>query len=97
MMFSLKKLENEYLQIYDGGSKYSDFIANITADTHNQTEISSTRNQMFVTLKTSTKDAKMGGFRASIEKLGTFFIFPCIRYIVCLLGQNHLLTNFIRN
>ena len=56
--------------IYDGGSKYSDEIATFTAGTHNQTEISSPYNQMFVTFKTSTKVAKMGGFRASIEKNG---------------------------
>ena len=36
----------------------------------NQTEISSMRNQMFVTFETSTKVTKMGGFRASIEKNG---------------------------
>ena len=70
MMFSLKKLENEYLQIYDGGSKYSDLIANITADTHNQTELVSMHNQMFVTFTTSTILTKRGGFRASIKKNG---------------------------
>ena len=74
MMFSLKKLENEYLQIYDGGSKYSDLIANITADTHNQTELVSMHNQMFVTFTISTTLAKRGGFSASIENIGDIYI-----------------------
>ena len=74
-MFSLKiQLENEYIQIYDGGSKYSDLIAIITADTHNQTEISSMRNQMFVTFTSSTTLAKRGGFSSSIENIGDIYI-----------------------
>ena len=39
---------------------------------------------MFVTLKTSTKDAaKMGGFKASIEKIGTFFVFFALHRYIC--------------
>ena len=56
--------------IYDGGSKYSDVIATITADTHNQTEISSPHNQMLVTFITPYDVAKMRGFRVSIEIIG---------------------------
>ena len=39
-------------------------------DNQAQTEISSMRNQMFVTFNVSNKVVKMGGFRASIEKNG---------------------------
>ena len=35
-----------------------------------QTDISSMRNQMFVTFSVSNKVLKMGGFRASIEIIG---------------------------
>ena len=58
------------LVIHDGGSEYSNVIANFTVDNQAQTEISSMRNQMFVTFNVSNKVVKMGGFRAFIEKIG---------------------------
>ena len=58
------------LVIHDGGSEYSNVIANFTVDNQAQTEISSMRNQMFVTFSVSNKVLKKGGFRASIEIIG---------------------------
>ena len=58
------------LVIHDGGSEYSNVIANFTVDNQAQTEISSMRNQMFVTFNVSNNVVKMGGFRAFIEKIG---------------------------
>ena len=59
----------EFLMVYDGGSEYSDLIANITSANLSQTEISSTRNQMFITFETSLTVTKRG-FRAKIDKIG---------------------------
>ena len=56
--------------IHDGGSEYADLIANITNATHDRTEITSTRNQMFVKFIKSSNVSQKSVFRASIEKYG---------------------------
>ena len=55
---------HDYLRVYDGGSKYSDLIKNITG-TYRYTKISSPRNQMFIEFETASIVAKRG-FNASI-------------------------------
>ena len=55
---------HDYLGVYDGGSKYSDLIKNLTG-TYQNTKVSSPRNQMFIEFVTTSIDSKRG-FNASI-------------------------------
>ena len=55
---------HDYLRVYDGGSKYSDSIRNLTG-TYQNTKVSSPRNQMFIEFVTTSIDSKRG-FNASI-------------------------------
>ena len=64
----------ESLQIYDGGSKYSDLIKNMTG-IHRNTKVSIPRNQMFVVFETSSIVSKRG-FNASILENGIQYNIP---------------------
>ena len=59
----------DYLEIYDGGSEYSDLMANMTG-MHNQTKISVPGNQMFITFESNSTTFAKKGFRAFIDKIG---------------------------
>ena len=59
---------HDYLRVYDGGSKYSDLIKNMTGNmtgTNINTKVSSPRNQIFIEFNTTSIVAKRG-FNASI-------------------------------
>ena len=60
---------HDYLRVYDGGSKYSDLIRNLTG-TYQNTKVSSPRNQMFIEFVTTSSVARRG-FEASIYENST--------------------------
>ena len=68
-MHSIKQLDQDYLKIYDGGSEYSDLIANITG-VYSQTKVDISRNQMYIILETHSSNSKRG-FKAIIQEIGT--------------------------
>ena len=60
---------HDYLRVYDGGSKYSDLIKDMTG-TYRNTKVSSPRNQMFIEFETTSSVARRG-FEASIYENST--------------------------
>ena len=66
--YFLKKLEDgfDYLKIYNGGSDYSNQIAELTG-TYNRTKVSVPRNQMFIVFDTNNSTTKKG-FKAFIHE-----------------------------
>ena len=57
------------LNVYDGGSKYSDLIKSMTG-VYKNTKVSGPRNQIFVNFETSSSVARKG-FKASIHENST--------------------------
>ena len=57
------------LKVYDGGSKVSDLIKNMTS-VYKNTKVSGLRNQIFVNFETSSSVA-WRGFEASIHENST--------------------------
>ena len=64
----LKKLENgfDYLKIYNGGTDYSNQIAELTGTYHKE-KVSIPRNQMFIVFETNDAITKKG-FKALIHE-----------------------------
>ena len=64
----MKKLEDgfDHLKIYNGGSDYSNQIAELTG-TYNRIKVSIPRNQMFIVFDTNNSTTKKG-FKAFIHE-----------------------------
>ena len=73
---SIKQLDQDYLKIYDGGSEYSDLIANITG-VYGQTKVGVSKNQMYIMLEMHSSDSKKA-FKAIIQEIGTILKNDCI-------------------
>ena len=61
----------DYLKIFDGGSEYSDLMANMTG-MHNQAKISIPGNQMFIRFQSNSTYFAKKGFKALINKIGVY-------------------------
>ena len=76
-MYTFIQIEKglDYIKIYDGGSQYSEVVANLSG-IYNQTKVSIPGNQVFINFEVNSKfNNKIKGFNAFIlEKGNTIYI-----------------------